>query len=199
MHHSSSPGKHRIRTRSVRTDARGDEPLQRRADGSLVGVSRSGYYAWTKRAPSARALRAQRIHRKVACYNSESVEVSRTPRILADLRKDGETISCEISLGLNHQVVVRPETFAVGVLSDLLGEPQQVPRRLGPAFGRPGGPVALAWVVEVGHDVIGAPFLSLRPRAMSPVSARGTPPLSFRNRISLSTGPWPGRLCGRWR
>ena len=59
----------------------------------LLGVSRSGYYAWTKRRPSARAVRSERIEAKIAWFHGESDEVSGTPRILADLREDGEIIS----------------------------------------------------------------------------------------------------------
>lgn len=59
----------------------------------LLDVSRSGYYAWTKRPPSARAVRSERIEAKIAWFHGESDEVSGTPRILADLREDGEIIS----------------------------------------------------------------------------------------------------------
>ena len=59
----------------------------------LLGVSRSGYSAWTKRPPSARAVRRERIEAKIAWFHGESDEVSGAPRILADLREDGETIS----------------------------------------------------------------------------------------------------------
>lgn len=59
----------------------------------LLGVSRSGYYAWIKRGPSSRAIRAQRIEQKVSWFHGESDEVSGAPRILADLREDGEIIS----------------------------------------------------------------------------------------------------------
>jgi len=59
----------------------------------LLGVSRSGYYAWTRRGPSARAVRSERIEQKVSWFHGESDEVSGTPRILADLREDGEIIS----------------------------------------------------------------------------------------------------------
>jgi putative transposase len=59
----------------------------------LLGVSRSGFYAWLTRAPSARALRAERIEAKIAWFHGESDEVSGSPRILVDLREDGEIIS----------------------------------------------------------------------------------------------------------
>jgi transposase InsO family protein len=59
----------------------------------LLGVSRSGYYAWRKRPVSNRALRQERIEQKVAWFHGESDEVSGSPKILVDLREDGETIS----------------------------------------------------------------------------------------------------------
>ncbi len=59
----------------------------------LLEVSRSGFYAWSKRLPSMRAVRAERIDAKIAWFHGESDEVSGAPRILADLREDGEVIS----------------------------------------------------------------------------------------------------------
>jgi len=59
----------------------------------LLEVSRSGFYAWRKRKPSKRAVRAERIEAKIGWFYGESDEVSGSPRILADLRQDGEVIS----------------------------------------------------------------------------------------------------------
>jgi transposase InsO family protein len=59
----------------------------------LLEVSRSGFYAWLKREPSPRAVRRERIEQKVAWFHGESDEVSGSPKILADLREDGEVIS----------------------------------------------------------------------------------------------------------
>ncbi|MBE0011533.1 MULTISPECIES: IS3 family transposase [unclassified Arthrobacter] len=59
----------------------------------LLGVSRSGYYAWLERVPSPAAIRREVIERKVAYFHSDSDEVYGSPRILADLRADGETVS----------------------------------------------------------------------------------------------------------
>ncbi|MGI8678977.1 MAG: IS3 family transposase [Jatrophihabitans sp.] len=61
----------------------------------LLGVSRSGYYAWLGRLPSARALRRERIEAKIVWFHGESDEVSGSPRILVDLRADGEIISAK--------------------------------------------------------------------------------------------------------
>ncbi len=59
----------------------------------LLEVSRSGFYAWAKRLPSRRAVRAGVIQAKVAWFHGASDEVFGSPRILADLREDGEVIS----------------------------------------------------------------------------------------------------------
>ena len=59
----------------------------------LLGVSRSGFYAWCKRPPSRQAIRQERIEQKISWFHGASDEVSGSPRILADLRDDGETIS----------------------------------------------------------------------------------------------------------
>jgi transposase InsO family protein len=59
----------------------------------LLQVSRSGYYAWIKRGPSVRSLRHERLEAKVAWFYGESDEVAGSPKILRDLREDGEIIS----------------------------------------------------------------------------------------------------------
>ena len=59
----------------------------------LLEVSRSGYYAWLDRAPSKAAIRREVIEQKVAYFHGDSDEVYGSPRILADLRADGEIVS----------------------------------------------------------------------------------------------------------
>ena len=49
----------------------------------LLGVSRSGFYAWAKREPSKRALRTERVEAKIVWFHGASDEVSGSPRILA--------------------------------------------------------------------------------------------------------------------
>ncbi len=61
----------------------------------LLEVSRSGFYAWLTREPSPRALRMERIEAKIAWFHGESDEVFGSPRILVDLREDGEVISAK--------------------------------------------------------------------------------------------------------
>ena len=45
----------------------------------LLEVSRSGFYAWLKREPSKRAVRAERIEAKIAWFHGDSDEVSGAP------------------------------------------------------------------------------------------------------------------------
>jgi len=59
----------------------------------LLGVSRSGFYDWINRAPSKQAIRRERIEGKVVWFHGLSDGVSGAPRILMDLRDDGEQIS----------------------------------------------------------------------------------------------------------
>ena len=61
--------------------------------GRLLAVSRSGYYAWRGRGPSDRAVRREAIEQKIVGFHDDSDEVYGAPRILADLRGDGEIIS----------------------------------------------------------------------------------------------------------
>jgi hypothetical protein len=60
----------------------------------LLEVSRSGYYVWLDRKPSDRMIRREGIHRaEGAWFHGDYDEVYGSPRILADLRADGETIA----------------------------------------------------------------------------------------------------------
>lgn len=59
----------------------------------LLEVSRSGYYAWVSRAPSPASVRRACVEQKVSFFHGVSDETYGAPRILADLREDGETIS----------------------------------------------------------------------------------------------------------
>jgi transposase InsO family protein len=87
----------------------------------LLEVSRSGFYAYLKREPSLRVVRAMRIEQKVRWFYGASDEVSGAPRILADLRGDGEIISRKTvaktmrKLGL---VGICPKKWKVTTLTD---------------------------------------------------------------------------------
>ena len=61
----------------------------------LSEVSRSGYYAWKDRdaRPGPREERRLKLAAKIKDFHDESDGVSGAPRILADLRDDGEVVS----------------------------------------------------------------------------------------------------------
>jgi putative transposase len=61
----------------------------------VLEVSRSGFYAWAKRGPSARALEDRRLATKVRVSWKESRRTYGRPRILADLREGGEKVSAK--------------------------------------------------------------------------------------------------------
>ena len=70
------------------------QSVARMAD--LLAVSRSGYYAWTKREQAGRSPAQQRheqLTTKITKFHHESDRVYGSPRILAHLRDDGEHVS----------------------------------------------------------------------------------------------------------
>jgi putative transposase len=64
----------------------------------LLGVSRSGFYAWSVRqgaGPSEREQRSAALSLKIKEFHAASDEVYGSPRILADLREAGEVVSAK--------------------------------------------------------------------------------------------------------
>jgi putative transposase len=59
----------------------------------LLGVSRSGYYAWRKRPPSARARADQELTQQMRAVHEQSRGTSGAPRIWAELRDRGTVCS----------------------------------------------------------------------------------------------------------
>ena len=59
----------------------------------LLSVSRPGYYAYRDRKPSERALHREVIEQKITGFHDDCDELYGAPRILVDLRDDGEIIS----------------------------------------------------------------------------------------------------------
>jgi len=59
----------------------------------LLGVSRSGYYAWRKRPPSARAWADQDLTRRIRAVHEQSRGTYGAPRIWAELRDRGVVCS----------------------------------------------------------------------------------------------------------
>jgi putative transposase len=59
----------------------------------VLGVSTSGYYAWRKRSPSARARRDEELSRRIAEIHDESRRTYGAPRVHAALKEDGEQVA----------------------------------------------------------------------------------------------------------
>ncbi len=57
-----------------------------------LGVSASGYYAWCKRLPSTRAKKDEQLKVRIKASFDESRKTYGSPRVLEDLREDGEKI-----------------------------------------------------------------------------------------------------------
>jgi len=66
----------------------------------LLGVSRSGFYAWCKRAPSKRAVRAERIEAKIGWFHGESDEVDEVDDRVVPDHWEGDLI-----IGLNKSAI----------------------------------------------------------------------------------------------
>jgi len=59
----------------------------------ILGVSLSGYKAWKKRKPSKTELRRNKIKEEIVDIYNASYQNYGAPKITAELRKNGETIS----------------------------------------------------------------------------------------------------------
>ena len=57
-----------------------------------LGVSASGFYAWRKRAPSTRARKDEQLKVRIKAAFDASRRTYGSPRILEDLREDGELV-----------------------------------------------------------------------------------------------------------
>jgi putative transposase len=57
----------------------------------VIGVNRSGYYAWLKKPQSDRAIEDERLLVKIKQFHEESGGAYGSPRIFKDLRDEGET------------------------------------------------------------------------------------------------------------
>jgi transposase InsO family protein len=85
---------------------------------ALLEVSRSGFYKWRSnrgRGPTPAQQRRAELDAKVATLHKASDGVYGTPRILANLRDDGETVSRKtVAASLRRQGLagISPRTFA---------------------------------------------------------------------------------------
>lgn len=59
----------------------------------VLGVSRSGYYAWRRRGPSARQMANQALEQQIAIIHRDSRETYGSPRVYHELQASGYRVS----------------------------------------------------------------------------------------------------------
>jgi transposase InsO family protein len=120
----------------------------------LLGVSRSGYYAWARRlaaGPSPAQQRRADLTAKIAAFHVDSDEVYGSPRILADLREDGEQVSRKTVAKLMRQAGIAgisPRKFTP--VTTVAGpDPCPVPDLVGRKFDR--GSPNVVWTSDITY------------------------------------------------
>ena len=76
----------------------------------VLAVTRSGFYAWRKRAPSARAQRNQQLVAKIRKVHQENRQLYGSPRVHRALLIDGEIVSRNTVAKLMRQAKIRAKT-----------------------------------------------------------------------------------------
>lgn len=120
----------------------------------LLEVSRAGYYAWAARqvaGPSPAQVRRAALTARIMTFHAESDYVYGSPRILADLREDGEQVSAKTVAKLmrcNNIVGISPRRFTPATTvagPDLHPVPDLVKRR----FDR--GVLNAVWISDITY------------------------------------------------
>ena len=130
----------------------------------LLGVSRSGYYKWAARqvaGPTDRQQRRERLRIKIHQFHTDSDGVNGAPRITADLRADGEIVSCKTVAGIMRAdgiagISPRPWTPAT-TLPDQV--PHTIPDRVGRRFDQ--GALNVVWTSDITYLATGEGWLYL--------------------------------------
>lgn len=124
----------------------------------LLGVSRSGYYAWAARKDSGhgpRAARRAELLVKIEAAHAASDGVNGAPRILADLRDDGEIVSRKTVAKLMREAGIagisprpwRPVTTLPGAAT------HHIPDLVGRRFDR--GELNAVWTSDIAYLATG--------------------------------------------
>ena len=130
----------------------------------LLEVSRSGYYAWQRReqaGPTPRQQRRTALIDKITKFHTDSDHVYGSPRILADLRDDGETVSRKTVAKLmrsNGIVGISPRGWTpVTTWPDLAA--QALPDLVGRRFDQ--GQLNKVWTSDITYLATGQGWLYL--------------------------------------
>jgi transposase InsO family protein len=76
----------------------------------VLEVSHSGFYAWRKRPPSARALRQKELLEKIRLAHQENQELYGSPRVHRALLIDGQSVSRNTVAKLMRQAKIRAKS-----------------------------------------------------------------------------------------
>jgi len=127
----------------------------------VLGVSRSGYYAWLERPPSKRAIANEELTERIWMIHTDSRETYGCPRITAELRDDGECV------GHNRVARLMKAAGIEGISRRRRRGTTRRDRDARPApdlverdFGAPTGPDQL-WVADITYVPTWAGFLYL--------------------------------------
>jgi putative transposase len=92
---------------------------------AVLGVSRSGYYAWSKRPPGARAERRKELAEKIARVHAQHRGVYGSPRVCRALRAQGETVCENTVAAIMKERRIRAKTKRAFVPRTTDGQHQQ--------------------------------------------------------------------------
>lgn len=131
---------------------------------ALLGVSRSGFYAWRARRdsePGPRAARRVELTAKIAAFHEQSDGVNGSPRILADLRDAGECVSRKTVAKImrdNNIAGISPRGWSpVTTISD--ERAHTLPDLVGRRFDR--GVLNMVWTSDITYLSTGEGWLYL--------------------------------------
>ena len=129
-----------------------DYSISRMAE--LLGVSRSGFYDWALREaapPTAAQQRRAVLTERIIAFHAESDHVYGSPRILADLRAAGETVSAKTVAKLMRAsgiTGISPRAFTP--VTTLPGpDPQPLPDLVERVFDR--GDLNAVWTSDITY------------------------------------------------
>jgi transposase InsO family protein len=130
----------------------------------LLGVSRSGYYAWVARRdadPGPRAARREKLVTKIKNFHQASDGVNGAPRILADLREDGEVVSRKTVAKIMRENGIRgisPRPWQP-VTTIAEAKPHAIPDLVGRRFDQ--GELNKVWTSDITYLATGEGWLYL--------------------------------------
>jgi putative transposase len=117
----------------------------------VLGVSRSGYYAWRDRPGSARARRREELARKVKAVHERNRGVYGSPRVFRALKAGGESV-CENTVAkvmAEHGIRAKSKKKFVPRTTDSRHEQPVAPNLLGRRFEAPAPD--RKWAVDITY------------------------------------------------